>query len=301
MAHHLPYIRFPILGLTICVFGIGSLQGQTGMFPDDERPLPFVKQTMKGLSHRYFDPVTGVPRYQVKADKAVTRLKGNSVVFDVERPSLRYFDKEELAITSKNGEVHLAKGKERIHLMGGVVGYFDAARTAKFETKSLEMSFNGDGQSKDPIRFTQTGVTLVGERSVFFRIEVPGKTSKEKIAKVVVFGPGYARFNKKKSATSDARTDSFLVEFEGSASYSQLRPVIFFNSRSDDKDDRVTLYGEGYVLRSRELQVHALGRLKSWERLNAKGNVHYSVKPGLRVKDRFAELKELDSIRGLQD
>jgi hypothetical protein len=278
------------------------LQAQSeGIFPNDEMSLPFVKQTMIGLSHRFFDPETGAPRYQIKAAKAVTRLKGRTVVFDVDGPSVLYYDKEQMAITSEKGEVHLEKGKERIHLLGGVAGYFDTARTSKFETESLEMNFNGDGLSKDPIRFTQTGVTLVGERSVFFRIDVPAQTLKEKIAKVVVFGPGYARFNKKKSSTSETRTDSFLVEFNGSASYSQLRPVIFFNSKTDDKEDRVTLYGEGYVLKSRELQVHALGQLKSWERLLAKGDVKYTVKPGLRVKDRFAELKELDSIRGLRE
>lgn len=291
----------PIVGLAICSWGQGPLQAQSEVvFPEDEMALPFVKQTMIGLSHRFFDPETGEPQYQIKAAKAVTRTQGKSVVFDVDGPSVLYFDKEQMAITSEKGEVHLEKGNERIHLLGGVTGYFDTARTSKFETESLEMSFSGDGQSKDPIRFTQTGVTLVGKRSVFFRIDVPDQTHKEKIAKVVVFGPGYARFSKQESSTKETRTDSFLVEFQGSASYSQLKPVIFFNSSMDDKEDRVTLYGEGYVLKCRELQVHALGHLNSWERLIARGDVKYTVKPGLRVNDRFAELKEPDSIRGLQ-
>ena len=137
MEHHRlqSHSLFQFAWLSICLFGFGPLQAQTeAVFPNDERALPFVKQTMIGLSHRFFDPVTGAPRYQIKADKAVTRLKGKTVVFDVDGPSVLYFDKEQMAISSKKGEVHLEKAKERIHLLGGVIGYFDTARTSKFET-----------------------------------------------------------------------------------------------------------------------------------------------------------------------
>jgi len=277
-----------------------------GLVESENIEFPMAKQEMSGLRHRFFDPGTGALRYEIQAEKAESEMQGATTLFKMEKPSVEYFDRELMSLSSERGVIDLTKGKERIRFQEKVVGFLNKARTARFDTTELEMDFAGGGKSDRPIRFLRPGVVLEGCRSVFFRIELPrtegGKETVSRITKVVVFGPGYALFDSSPGQSGDSPESQsmggyFLVTFRGTASYSQLQPVLFFTSNPDDEADRVTLYGDGYVLKCLELRVHASEDMKTWDRVLASGEVAYQVRPECRVEEKLREARAQSPFR----
>jgi len=270
-----------------------------GVLEEANVNLPAAQQQMWDLRHRYHDPKTGALCYEIRADYGTTRVEDSQTFFDVTKPEIEYYDRERVTLMSSEGVIDLKKGKEKMVFTGEVIGYLDTAKTAKFVTDELEIDFEGNGQSDRPIRFTQKGMVLLGQRSLFFRTELPATGEKQrgtKAAKVVVYGPGYATFQSKDTApgaeTSPTRGgDLFVVEYRGSASYSQLQPVLFFSSDVSDKSDRVTLCGDGFVLKCLELQVHAREDLKAWDKVYPRGDVRYKVCPGVKATDKLSQLQ----------
>jgi hypothetical protein len=272
-----------------------------GSLKQVEFDLPVARQEMWGLKHRYYDPETGALRYEVTAAYGTTRVEESAAFFDVTKPELVYHDREKMTFTSAKGVIHLKKGEEKVVLNEGVIGYLDTAKTAKFVTDALEVDFEGNGQSDRPIRFTRDAMLLFGRRSVFFRVPLPAAEDtkrKGKVAKVVVYGPGYACFRKEEASAGGPNSTThegaqFVVEFNGTASYSQLQPVLYFTADVDSESDRVVLYGDGYVLKCMELQMRATPDVKSWDTAMAKRDVRYEVRPGAKAADRLKELERL--------
>jgi len=272
-----------------------------GLLKRGEFGLPAARQEMWGIKHRYYDPDGGALRYEVSAAYGTTRVEQSDAFFDVTKPEIVYHDREKMTFTSAKGVIHLKKGEEKVVLDGGVIGYLDAAKTAKFTTDALEIDFEGNGESARPIWFTRDTMLLFGRRSVFFRVPSPmadDTKRKGKIARVVVYGPGYAHFRREASKAgghtfTTQEGAQFVVEFNGTASYSQLQPVLYFTADVDSETDRVVLYGDGFVLRCLELQMSATPDMKSWDTALAKRDVRYEVSPAAKPWDRLKELERL--------
>ena len=298
---------FALLLLLSSLQALASAENKdVGLLESENIDFPMAKQEMSGLRHRFFDPETGTLRYEIRAEKAESEMQGSTTLFNVEKPSVEYFDRERMSLSSERGVIDLTKAKERIRFQERVVGFLNKARTARFDTTELEMDFAGGGKSDRPIRFLRPGVVLEGRRSVFFRIELPrtegGKETVGRITKVMVFGPGYAQFDRAPGQSGDAPESRspggyFLVTFRGTASYSQLQAVLYFTSNPDDRADRVTLYGDGYVLDCLELRVHASEDMKTWNRVLASGEVAYKVRPECRVEEKLKEARAQSPFR----
>ncbi|MBI2195316.1 MAG: hypothetical protein HYU36_25325 [Planctomycetes bacterium] len=257
-----------------------------GFLGGDGRESPMARQEMWDLKHQYRDPETGVLRYEIRAAYATTRMGAEGTFFDVEGPVIEYYGKETMSLSSSLGVIDIRK--ERIWLQKEVVGFLDTARKARFVTREVEMDFQGRGESRSPIRFAQPGAVIEGARSRFFRSPdggddgntAPGEA--DRMFEVIVFGPGRAQFEKvspeaRPPGAPGAIGSRFLVEFHGSATYSQARPRVTFRSDPEIASDRVRLYGDGYVMKCREMEVYPSADGQTWERVEAREDVTYET------------------------
>ena len=272
--------------LIACLPNAVAEKGKTKNFlKEDFLGFPFAKQEMWGLRHQYHDPKTGELRYEIRAKSALSRVENAVTFFDATEPRITYYDNEIMSLESKTGVVDIKN--EKLWFKGNVIGYLTTAKDAEFATQEVEMSFEGSGISKWTIRFTMSGVVIDGKSSRFRReLLSEKKPAGRKIFRIEILGPGTARFEKVSPGTKPAGAPKsvgsrFVVKFQGSANYSQKSPTLIFQSDQHSETDRVELYGNGYILRCRELRVHASPDMKSWERIESLGNVSYEAKPDL--------------------
>lgn len=271
----------------LCPLARGDEEDGFGLFPKEGLETPMARQEMWDLNHQYRDPQSGVLRYEIRATYATSRVEKEGTFFDVEKPEMEYYGKETMWLGSSKGIIDIRR--EKILLQGEVIGYMDSLKKSQFTTREVEMDFHGRGKSDHPIRLSQPGALIEGTHSEILRDAAAPDSAKDETDRgfqVKVYGPGRARLERASpSAWPEGAPRSvgsrFVVLFRGSAFYSQSNPSVLFSSLPDDPSDRVTLYGDGYILKSRDLKVYPAADGKTWERVDAQGDITYETSEGL--------------------